>query len=367
MPRRYLIAPDKFKGSLTAPEAAAAIAEGIRRSDPEAVFDISPIADGGEGFMETLASATGGRWIPCPAVDPLGRPIDSRYVFAGSTAILEMAETAGLWRLAADERDPLRTTTRGVGMQIVHAVNECGAKRVILGLGGSATNDGGAGMAAALGIRFLDAYGRAIDPVPGNLAELHGIDASRRLALPPVTAACDVENPLLGARGATAVFSAQKGAGELAKPTLEAALSRLVAISSGENSALIPGAGAAGGLGFGLLHFAGARLESGFDLLADLLKLQTRIGAADQVITGEGSLDHQSLAGKGPVALARMAKALGKPVTGFCGSADAEARASGIFDSLHALADSGLPLETLIGNAASLLADLAARTHFPNS
>jgi glycerate kinase len=371
VPRRYLIAPDKFKGSLTAAEAAAAIAKGIRRRDAAAIFDICPIADGGEGFMETLAAATGGTWIRCPAVDPLGREIDSRYVLAatpaGPTAILEMAETAGLWRLAAGERDPLRTTTRGVGMQILHAVRERGAGRIVLGLGGSATNDAGAGMAAALGIRFLDADGREIDPVPENLAKLQSIDATRRTALPPVTAACDVDNPLLGARGATAIFSAQKGASAATKPILEAALSRLVETAGGGGSALVPGAGAAGGLGFGLLHFAGARLESGFDLLADLLDLRSRVEAAGHVITGEGSLDHQSLSGKGPVALARLAKALGKPVACFCGIADAEARASGIFDSLHALADSGLPSQTLMENAAALLAEMAATSDFHHS
>ena len=156
--RRYLIAPDKFKGSLSAPEAAAAIAAGIRRIHPDAVLDLCPIADGGEGFMETLISTLDGKWITCPAVDGLDREIASRYVLAvtpqGPTAILEMAETAGLWRLTADERDPRRATTRGVGMQIAHAVSEHAVTRIILGLGGSATNDGGYGMASALGVGF---------------------------------------------------------------------------------------------------------------------------------------------------------------------------------------------------------------------
>ncbi len=368
MPARILIAPDKFKGSLTAPQAAEAIAAGIRILDPTARLDLCPIADGGEGFMETLAAAMDGKWIRCPAVDPLGRAITSRYFLAetsdGTVAILEMADASGLWRLKPAERNPLRTTTRGTGMQIAHAVAEHAATRIILGLGGSATNDGGAGMAAAIGIRFLDANNAEIDPVPAHLTSIVRIDSSRRISLPPIIAACDVDNPLLGPRGATAVFSAQKGSTEQSRITLESALTHLVRISDADQSALTPGAGAAGGLGFGLLHFAAARLASGFDLLADLLDLETRIKAADLVITGEGSIDHQSLSGKGPVALARLANRHGIPVAGFCGSADQEARGSGIFTSLHALADSGLPLETLMSQAGPMLTEMVVRSKF---
>lgn len=363
MPRRFLIAPDKFKGSLTAVEAAHAIAAGIRRIDPDALLDLCPIADGGEGFMETLISTLHGKWISCPAVDPLGRAIESRYVLAettaGLTAILEMAETAGLWRLRAAERDPLHTTTRGVGLQIAHAISEHGVRRIILGLGGSATNDGGCGMAAALGIDFI---GEA-DPKPSNLINVRHIDIKSRITLPEIIAACDVDNPLLGPRGATAVFSAQKGASAQDQVILETAITRLVTLSGGEAAALIPGAGAAGGLGFGLLHFTGARLISGFDLLAGLLNLESRILAADHVITGEGSLDHQSLGGKGPVALARLAKQLSIPVSCFCGSTDDAAHNSGIFQFLHTLADTGLPYETLIAQAGPLLTELVAQSN----
>ncbi len=358
MARRFLIAPDKFKGSLSAPEAAAAMAEGILRIDPEAELDLCPIADGGEGFMETLISTLHGVWIPCPAVDALGRAIPSRYVLAdtaqGPTAVLEMAETAGLWRLKADERDPLHATTRGVGMQIAHAISEHKVTRILLGLGGSATNDGGYGMAAALGVRFTGGDG---------LATIRQVDFTSRIVLPEIIAACDVDNPLLGARGATAVFSAQKGATREDQIVLEAALAHLVAVSGGEAAANLPGAGAAGGLGFGLLHFAGARLMSGFDLLAGLLDLETRIKAADHVITGEGSIDHQSLGGKGPVALARLARSLSVPVTGYCGFADEEARNSGVFQSLHALADTGLPMETLMSQAGPLLTEMVAKSN----
>ena len=368
MPRRFLIAPDKFKGSLSAREAADAMAQGIRKIEPDAWIDLCPIADGGEGFMETLATALGGEWIHCPAVDPLGRPIQSRYLLAetplGLTAILEMAETAGLWRLGHTERNPRHTTTHGTGMQIAHAATKHPLACMILGLGGSATNDGGCGMAAALGVAFLDEQGTRIDPHPTTLSSIRQVDTSLRLPLPQIIAACDVNSPLLGPQGATAIYSGQKGAMPQDQILLEAALAQLVAASGAHAAAATPGAGAAGGLGFGLLHFAGARLLPGFDLLAELLGLEKRIAAVDHVLTGEGSLDYQSLSGKGPVALARLAGALGVPVTGFCGAADAAARDSGIFRSLHALADTGLPLETLISNAAALLADCVAQTDF---
>ena len=367
MPRRFLIAPDKFKGSLSAVQAAEAIAAGVRRTDPEAELDLCPIADGGEGFMETLIATLHGRWITCPAVDALGRGIESRYVLAdtpeGLTAILEMAETAGLWRLTAVERDPLRASSRGTGMQIAHAVAEHAVSRVILGLGGSATNDGGSGMASALGVDFMAANGGKIEPTPSNLPSIWRVVSTHRVALPEMIAACDVDNPLLGPRGATAVFSAQKGASPVDMILLEAALAHLVGVCGGDTAARIPGAGAAGGVGFGLVHFAAARLISGFDLLAGLLDLENRIKSADHVITGEGSIDHQSLGGKGPVALARLANSLGVPVSGFCGQADRAARDSGIFHSLHALTETGLPIKTLIAEAGPLLTGLVARSH----
>ena len=368
---RFLIAPDKFKGSLSAAAAAAAIAAGIHQSNPDAAIDLCPIADGGEGFMETMATAMNGRWITCPAVDALGRPIDSRYVIAdtaaGPLAVMEMAETAGMWRIAANERDPLHATTFGTGIQIAHALEHHQVTRIILGLGGSATNDAGCGMAAALGVAFLDAAGTAVNPLPAHLSRVATIDLRTRIALPPITAACDVDNPLLGDRGATAVFSTQKGAGAQDKALLENALARVVALSGGGAAAITPGAGAAGGLGFGLLHFAAARLVSGFDLLAEVLQLEQRVLAADHVITGEGSIDHQSLSGKGPVALARLARSHGIPVTAFCGIADDSARQSALFDEIHALADSGQPLEILIAEAAPLLTASVAKARFSKS
>jgi glycerate kinase len=368
MALKFLIAPDKFKGSISACAAADAMAAALQRQFPDAELDLCPIADGGEGFMETLAPTLGARWICCPAVDPLGRSIESRYLLAetaqGLTAVLEMAETSGLWRLSATERRPCESSTRGTGMQMAHAIMTHGVDQIILGLGGSATNDGGSGMAAALGIAFLDSNGQSLDPRASNLSEVRRVDFSGRIALPEIIAACDVDNPLLGSRGATAVYSGQKGATEQDKAMLESALAHLVMLTEGRDVADAPGAGAAGGLGYGLLHFAGARLISGFDLVSNLLGLGERIARADWVLTGEGSLDAQSLAGKGPVALARMAQSLGKPVTAFCGVADDAARGSGIFQSVHALADSGLPMDQLIRDAAPLLTERVANANF---
>jgi len=365
---RFLIAPDKFKGSLSAHEAAEAIAKGIRQTSPDADIDLCPIADGGEGFMESLATAMRAEWIQCPAVDALNRPIQSRYALATTnnkrTAIMEMAETAGLWRITNTERNPLRTTTKGTGMQIAHAIRKQNASRIILGIGGSATNDGGSGMASALGISFLNAHNQPLEPTPANLPDVHHIDHSNALPLPEIIAACDVDNHLLGPTGATYVFSPQKGATPSDLPTLEAALSHLVHISNGNKNAATPGAGAAGGLGFGLLHFANARLMSGFDLIADILNLESRIRNANHVITGEGSLDHQSLSGKGPVALARMAAKAGIPTTAFCGYAEQSVHDSKLFQSIHALADNGLPLDQLINNAAQFLTNAAAQARF---
>lgn len=371
MPRRILIAPDKFKGSLTAPQAAAAMAEGIRELDPTAELDLCPIADGGEGFMETLAVALDGQWVTCAALDALGREISSRYLLAetevGKVAVMEMAETAGLWRLAMAERDPINATTRGVGMQMAHAVREHGVSQIILGLGGSATNDGGSGMASALGVRFLDEEGTMLDPFPSNLGKVRTLNSDSCISLPEIIAACDVDNPLLGERGATAIYSPQKGSTAETRPLLEEALSHLARISGCGELATVPGAGAAGGLGFGLLCFAQAKLVPGFDMLAKLLDLESRIKAADHVVTGEGSIDLQSLSGKGPVALARLARSCGVPVTGFCGIADDAARESGVFTSLYALVDGGKTIESLIANASTSLIQCVADSDFLKS
>ncbi|MCU0779472.1 MAG: glycerate kinase [Akkermansiaceae bacterium] len=362
--RHILVACDKFKGSLDAAEACAAIGRGLARRWPDALIECCPIADGGEGFATALAVPLGGRWITCEARDALDRPIVARYLLADGTdgplAVMEMAEASGMWRIQPAERDILRAQTFGTGMMIRHAAEVSRAARIVLGIGGSATNDGGAGMAAALGVDLLDAQVAALLPHPGALAgRLARVDVTRRIPLPLVTAACDVASPLLGPTGATRVFGPQKGADEATIPVLEQALQALARASGGEDLAATPGAGAAGGLGFGLLCFADASLVPGFDLLADLTGLVERIAAADLVVTGEGSLDGQSLEGKGPVGIARLAKARGKPVWAFCGSADAAAAGSGLFDRIGELRATGLPHGELMTRAGELLESLA--------
>lgn len=360
VPSRVLVACDKFKGSLTAVEACEAIASALLRRWPSVVVDHCPIADGGEGFLEAMSVGMPGRWVECPSHDALGRDIRARYWLAhgddGPLAVMEMAEASGFWRIAAEERDILRASTMGTGEMMRHAVKAHQAQRIVMGIGGSATNDGGAGMAAALGVRFLDAAGEVLEPVPGVLAELLVCcDMRDRISLPPVTAACDVTNPLLGPRGATPVFGPQKGADEITMPVLESALARIVNACAAADAAAREGAGAAGGLGFGLLQFAGAELVPGFSLVAEVTGMENRVAAADWVITGEGSLDVQSLDGKGPLGVARLARAHRKTICAFCGIADSTVRDSGWFDFIGSLSSSGLPMEVLMRDAAALL------------
>lgn len=360
---RVLVACDKFKGSLSAAEAAGAMVAGLRAAG-WAEVDACPIADGGEGFAEAMRVALGGTEHVCLAPDPLGRMVECRYVVAERDGerlgVLEMAEASGFWRVAAGERDILRASTFGTGVILRRLVEVHQVGRVLIGIGGSATNDGGAGMAAALGVAFRNAAGELLDPWPGALAGLAEIDLGGRIALPEIVVACDVDNPLLGERGATAVFGPQKGAGPAEQPVLEGVLGKLAALSGQAGLAESPGAGAAGGLGFGLLAFAGARLVSGFDLVAGAVGLDERIAAADVVVTGEGSLDAQTLSGKGPAGVARLARAHGKRVVALAGVATAEARAAGLFDACHDLASLGLPVAECMAHAAGLLERLAA-------
>lgn len=360
-PARILIACDKFKGSLDAPAVCAALARGLARRFPDAEIERFPIADGGEGFAASLERPLGGRWIEMAAHDALGRPIPARYLLAdGPLAVIEMAEASGMWRIRPEERDILHASTFGTGEMMRHAIEQNGAKSLVVGLGGSATNDGGAGMAAALGVRFLDGHDHELRPAPAELlGRLARIDMSGRITLPPITAACDVASPLLGNEGATRIFGPQKGADAVTIPMLENVLETMVRLSGGRQTAQCPGAGAAGGLGFGLMHFAGARLVPGFELIASLTGLEQRVMAADLIVTGEGSLDAQSLSGKGPVAIARLARRHGKPVIAFCGKADGAVSGSGLFDSITELAATGLPMDQLMSRAAELLENAA--------
>lgn len=350
---RILIANDKFKGSLTAAEAAEAMGRGLLGS---VEVDVCPIADGGEGFTETMLAAVGGEMVSCEVVDALMRPRVGRYgVTSTGLAVMEMASACGFEHLAEGDRDVLRSSTYGTGLLIRHAAGRAGVERILIGIGGSATNDAGVGMADALGVMFLDAEDEPIGSFPSELWKLAAVDGAQLVKLPPIEVACDVDNPLLGVRGATAIFGPQKGAGEAEREVLEAALGHLVEVMGAHELAEVPGAGAAGGLGFGLMAFCGAKLHGGFDLVAEALDLEGRIAAADLVITGEGALDGQSLSGKGPVGVARLARKMGKPVMAVAGMITDEVRMSGLFDHCGALTDFGFPLEVLMRDAGPLL------------
>ncbi|MGD9895328.1 MAG: glycerate kinase [Dehalococcoidia bacterium] len=323
---RVLIAPQEFKGSLTAVAAARAMAEGVRRADTEVGVDLAPLSDGGPGFLDAMLDATDGTRLRVMARDPLGRSVEAAIglIDAGRTAIIESAEATGIKRLRQDEFAPRYATTSGVGDLILAAL-DAGAERLIVGLGGSATNDGGAGMAQALGVRLLDGCGVDLPPGGAALRALAAIDATGidpRLAAVDLLMASDVRNPLCGPDGASAVFGPQKGADAAAVRDLDAALKHYavrVSLDLGIDVGSTPGAGAAGGLGAGLIAFLDARVQSGFDLVSQTIGLETRIGAADLVLTGEGRLDGQTGFGKTVAGVARLGHAAEVPVVALCG------------------------------------------------
>ncbi len=328
---KIILAPDSFKGSLTAAEAAEAMAGGVKRVRPEAETVLMPLADGGEGTVAALILATGGREACVSVIGPLGEPVTAVYGLLGSedTAVIEMAAAAGLPLVPADKRDPRRTTTYGVGELLRHAA-EAGAKNIILGLGGSATNDGGAGAMQALGARFLDVNGESL-PEPltgGDLLRLSHIDLSHwdaRLGDIEILIASDVTNPLLGPNGASAVYGPQKGADAAIVAELDAGLTQYAAVlhrDLGKNVADLPGAGAAGGMGAGLMAFLDARAQSGIDLVLDYARFKARAKDADWIFTGEGRIDAQTLQGKTIAGVLRRAQPLGVCVLAFGGAVD---------------------------------------------
>ncbi len=350
---RVLIANDKFKGSLPAPEVAQAVRKGLPSS---CEVDLCPIADGGEGFTSTMLAALGGRWVECDTVDALHRPLKARYAITGTgLAVMEMASASGFELIPEADRDILQSSTYGTGLMIRHAAGQRDVERILIGIGGSATNDGGVGMADALGVLLLDSEEEPLSPCPAGLDKLAIIDRDQLIELPPIDVACDVDNPVLGPNGATAIFGPQKGATAAQQETLEAFLAHLIKVTGARDLAERPGAGAAGGLGFGMMHFLGAELHPGFDLVSKALDLPARIEQADLVITGEGSLDAQSLSGKGPVGIARLASDLGTPVIAIAGHISDEVRQSGLFEQCGALTDFDLPLETLMTDTSNLL------------
>jgi glycerate 2-kinase len=340
---RILIAPDKFKGSLGAEEVAERIRAGVRSALPMAEVEIIPLADGGEGTAETICRARGGEWISCAVHDALGREIHARYAWMAqpALAVLEMSAAAGLQSLRPDERNPVNASTFGVG-EMLRAAAGHGARKIIIGLGGSATNDGGFGLARALGFRFIARDdGELTGPVT-ILLDLARIESPDALSLPPITAACDVSNPFLGPHGATRTFGMQKGATQEQLETLERSLARLAEVAAQtfrHDHRDVPGAGAAGGLGFGLLTFCGAEVRSGFEVVAGAVDLRAKIERADIVITGEGKLDRQTLAGKAPVGVAQMARALDKPVYAIVGVATDDPEVRQLFQDIATLDD----------------------------
>ena len=356
-----LVAPDKFKGSLNAREVAENIASAVRDVLPDAIIETMPVADGGEGTADAISHACAGEKVTCAAHDALGREIAADYFWLADrgTAVMEMSAAAGLWRIAPQERDLLRADTFGVGEMMRDALGR-GAKEILLGLGGSATNDGGFGMAQALGFRFL-ANEHEVE-TPAELVNLARIKAPAQSMSATIVAAVDVRNALLGPRGATRTFGPQKGGTQEQLEILESALKRLadvVAHDLGCDFRDTPGAGAAGGLGFGLMSFCGAKIKSGFDVVAEFIGLETAIAKADVVITGEGRLDEQSLEGKAPAGVARLAREAGKPVFAIAGSASDAPAVRAPFDAVLVLARPPTTPAESIARAPQLLQERA--------
>lgn len=324
-----LIAPSGFKESLGAEQVADEIERGVRRALPTAHVLKAPMADGGEGFTQALVHATGGTLQAVRATGPLGEPVDAFIGFLGGdgarTAVVELAAAAGLRLVPRDRRDPMRTTSRGVG-ELIRAALDAGAQRVLLGCGDSGINDGGAGMAQALGVRLLDAAGRELGPGGGELVRLARVDRTRldpRLAGVALDAAVNWHNVLLGERGVARVFGPQKGATPAQVPVLEQGLetyARCLQRDTGVDVAAMPGAGASGGVGAGFAALLGGRLHPRFDVVMQYLELDRLIERADLVITAEGSLDHQTPFGKVPAEVARRAKLRGLPVIALAGT-----------------------------------------------
>jgi glycerate kinase len=324
---KIVVAPNAFKGSLTASQAAAAIAGGVREAMPDAEVVEVPVADGGDGTVEALVSANRGEYRSTEVLGPLGDLVTAQYglIYSRRTAVVEMATASGLTLISSERRDPRRTSTYGFG-QLLQAARSDGVSQVIAGIGGSATNDGGAGMAQALGYRLLDGAGRDLERGGAALASLERIDSSgfdRAWSSLQIKVACDVTNPLTGPRGASAVYGPQKGADEEAVRELDAALGRLAAVIErdlGKRVADLPGAGAAGGTGAGLVAFLDAELVPGAPLVVEAAGLDAHLLGADLLITGEGRLDEQTAYGKAPGEVAKRAQAAGVPVLVMAGS-----------------------------------------------
>ncbi len=383
---RVLLAFDKFKDSLTAPAACEAAARALRAAHPEWSLDLCPLADGGEGFCEILTHAAGGVVETHTVTGPRGAPTVATLGFVGlddippaastlldlpnsplsrdaRVAVIEMASASGLALLANEQRDPWETTTLGTG-ELMRLAAARGVVAILLGVGGSATHDLGLGALAALGLKFEDAHGTAIaPPIPAQWSRITHLSGALP-SLPPIRIACDVNNPLTGPRGAAATYGPQKGLrpADLARLDTESArLATLLCAHSGKPAALMdtPGAGAAGGISFGLMVAAGAHLVSGTDLVSAWLDVEAKLAAADLVITGEGRFDDSSLQGKGPGAIAARALALGKKVHVFAGRATVAHPPANL--ALHSITPAGVPLEKALREAGDFLAESVRR------
>ena len=362
--RRVVLAPDTFKGSLGALGVARAVGAGITGARPDVRVELLPVADGGDGTVEAVLSA-GYEAVHVDVAGPTGEPVRARWARRGTSAVVEMAETCGLVLLPGGVPAPRTAGSRGLG-EAVRAALDAGCTDIVLGIGGSASTDGGAGFLAALGARLLDPAGRPLADGGAALADLAALDLAGLhpgLAAARVVVASDVDNPLLGEHGAAAVYGPQKGADEADVAALDAALRVLVRhVPDGEVLAGRPGAGAAGGVGFAAL-LLGARLAPGIDLVLDLVGFDDVVVGADLVVTGEGSLDTQSLHGKAPVGVASRAARSGVPVVAVCGRrdlTDAQLRAAGI-DAAYTLLEEDPDVARCIADPEPLLARLGAR------
>jgi glycerate 2-kinase len=390
---KVVIAPDSFKESFSASEVADALAEGVVDACPSAIVDLCPMADGGEGTVDAMVAATDGQFLTADVFDPLGAPIRARFGLLGTppstglpgevglsavrvqsqgqgtpaqgagglTAVIEMAAASGLALVHPDRRDPLRTTTFGTGQLILSAL-EAGARRILLGIGGSATVDGGAGCAQALGVTFVARDGEpcVCGLAGGGLIDIAGIDLFDRhelLETAQIHVACDVTNPLLGPNGAATVYGPQKGATPETVEMLEeglAHLAELIRDQLGVEVADLPGAGAAGGLGAGLVAFAGATLEPGLPMVAEAVGLKRRLADADLCLTGEGCFDAQSSSGKTAFGVARIAKSCGVPTICIPGDATSDAPRE-VFSAVHPLVSEGISKRQAMASPGELL------------
>ncbi|HEU4566785.1 MAG TPA: glycerate kinase [Marmoricola sp.] len=362
---RVLLAPDKFKGSLTAAEVATAVGAGIRSVLPDVVLDVVPVADGGDGTVAS-ALAAGYDEVRLTAAGPTGQPVSTSFARLGPRAVCELADVSGLVRLPGGRLAPMEASSRGTG-EVIAAAVDAGCTEIVLGIGGSACTDGGAGLVRALGARVLDSSGREIGEGGGALADVAAVDLSGlHLAGFRLTVACDVDNPLTGPTGAAAVYGPQKGATPDQVVELDAALGRwaaVVAEATGHDHRAAPGAGAAGGVGFAATAVLGAELQPGIELLLELTGFDDHLDGVDLVVTGEGALDEQTLHGKAPAGVATAARAAGVPVVAVCGRntlPPAVLRDAGV-EAAYSLLEVEPDLGRCLSNGAALLERLGAR------